>query len=351
MNEIDQQSSRYTDIREFSVASWRQIIGIVPQDPILFTGTIASNIAYGNPEATREQIEDAAREANCEFIWGMPKGFDTEIGRQSLSGGQRQRLAIARALLKKPAVLALDEATSSLDATSERRVNDAVDKILQSRQTTVLIVAHRLSTIARAERIVVLEDGKITESGTYRHLVNRVDSRFRALMAAQLSSWCLHGMAQPLTPTTSPDQCIAAIRITPLDTFSVTDVLDDLKSASESLSNIYEKLEIQTSDVAKRGQIGITSEIKRFQRQLREQDQIHRDGIAEIQLILKDCLETQLFAHLKEIAQREIEAEIDRLVQEQVAECLATMIPLSLQDKIVEQRMELEELRINLLNS
>ncbi|KNZ73951.1 hypothetical protein J132_09026 [Termitomyces sp. J132] len=331
------------DIREFSVASWRQIIGIVPQDPILFTGTIASNIAYGNPEATREQIEDAAREANCEFIWGMPKGFDTEIGRQSLSGGQRQRLAIARALLKKPAVLALDEATSSLDATSERRVNDAVDKILQSRQTTVLIVAHRLSTIARAERIVVLEDGKITESGTYRHLVNRVDSRFRALMAAQLSS--------PLTPTTSPDQCIAAIRITPLDTFSVTDVLDDLKSASESLSNIYEKLEIQTSDVAKRGQIGITSEIKRFQRQLKEQDQIHRDGIAEIQLILKDCLETQLFAHLKEIAQREIEAEIDRLVQEQVAECLATMIPLSLQDKIVEQRMELEELRINLLNS
>ncbi|KAG5636936.1 hypothetical protein H0H81_006332 [Sphagnurus paluster] len=176
------------DIREFSTDSWRQVIGIVPQDPVLFTGTIASNIAYGNPDATREQIEHAAREANCEFVWGMPKGFDTEIGRQSLSGGQRQRLAIARALLKKPAILALDEATSSLDATSERRVNDAVDKILQSRQTTVLIVAHRLSTIARAERIVVLEDGKITESGTYRHLVNTPDSRFRTLMAAQLSN-------------------------------------------------------------------------------------------------------------------------------------------------------------------
>ncbi|KAG5645410.1 hypothetical protein DXG03_006234 [Asterophora parasitica] len=176
------------DIREFSATSWRNVIGIVPQDPVLFTGTIASNIAFGNPNATREQIEHAAREANCEFVWGMPKGFDTEIGRQSLSGGQRQRLAIARALLKKPAILALDEATSSLDATSERRVNDAVDKILQSRQTTVLIVAHRLSTIARAERIAVLEEGRITETGTYRHLVNRPDSRFRALMAAQLSN-------------------------------------------------------------------------------------------------------------------------------------------------------------------
>ncbi|KIJ65983.1 hypothetical protein HYDPIDRAFT_87660 [Hydnomerulius pinastri MD-312] len=176
------------DIREFNPSSWREIIGIVPQDPVLFTGTIASNIAYGNSHATREQIETAAREANCEFVWGMPKGFDTEIGRLSLSGGQRQRLAIARALLKKPAILALDEATSSLDATSEHRVNDAIDKILLGRQTTCLIVAHRLSTIARSERIVVLEDGRITESGTYRQLVNQKDSRFRALMAAQLNA-------------------------------------------------------------------------------------------------------------------------------------------------------------------
>ncbi|KAF9486088.1 hypothetical protein BDN70DRAFT_794900 [Pholiota conissans] len=176
------------DIREFSTTSWRQIIGVVPQDPVLFTGTIASNIAFGNPDATREEIETAAREANCEFVWGMPDGFDTHIGRLSLSGGQRQRLAIARALLKKPVVLALDEATSALDATSERRVNDAIDKILHSRKTTVLIVAHRLSTIARAERIAVLEGGRITESGTYQELVERQDSRFRALMAAQLNA-------------------------------------------------------------------------------------------------------------------------------------------------------------------
>ncbi|EPQ55212.1 hypothetical protein GLOTRDRAFT_138835 [Gloeophyllum trabeum ATCC 11539] len=176
------------DIREFTPTSWRNVIGVVPQDPVLFTGTIASNIAYGNETVTREQIEEAARQANCEFIWGMPQGFDTPIGRLSLSGGQRQRLAIARALLKRPAILALDEATSALDATSEHRVNDAIDRILLSRQTTCLIVAHRLSTIARAERIVVLEDGRITESGTFNELVAQEGTRFRALMAAQLTA-------------------------------------------------------------------------------------------------------------------------------------------------------------------
>ncbi|EIW53943.1 P-loop containing nucleoside triphosphate hydrolase protein [Trametes versicolor FP-101664 SS1] len=199
------------DIREFNSSSWRNIIGVVPQDPILFTGTIASNIAYGNPNATREQIEAAAREANCEFVWGMPHGFDTEIGRASLSGGQRQRLAIARALLKKPVILALDEATSSLDATSEHRVNDAIDKILRARQTTCLIVAHRLSTIARAERIVVLEDGQITETGTYRQLVNKADSRFRHLMAAQLNAAAgesLHGGLA--MPSSAPPEVAAA---------------------------------------------------------------------------------------------------------------------------------------------
>lgn len=197
------------DIREFNPSSWRSIIGIVPQDPVLFTGTIASNIAFGNKDATREEIEAAAREANCEFIFGMPKGFDTEIGRLSLSGGQRQRLAIARALLKKPKILALDEATSSLDAASEHRVNDAIDKILRARHTTCLIVAHRLSTIARAERIVVLEDGRITESGTYRQLVNSKDSRFRTLMAAQLNA-AAGDVPLPMTPSTNLDSVPSA---------------------------------------------------------------------------------------------------------------------------------------------
>ncbi|KAJ7578678.1 P-loop containing nucleoside triphosphate hydrolase protein [Mycena floridula] len=192
------------DIREFSLDSWRNMIGVVPQDPILFTGTVASNIAFGRPDATREEIERAAREANCEFVWGMPKGFDTEIGRLSLSGGQRQRLAIARALLKQPTILALDEATSSLDATSEHRVNDAIDKILRNRRTTCLVVAHRLSTIARAERIVVLEGGRITETGTYRDLVQKQDSRFRALMAAQLEAAAREQVSldAPSTPLT-----------------------------------------------------------------------------------------------------------------------------------------------------
>ncbi|KAF8310188.1 hypothetical protein DL93DRAFT_2230451 [Clavulina sp. PMI_390] len=176
------------DIREFNVDSWREIMSLVPQDPVLFEGTIASNIAYGKPDTPREEIELAARQANCDFIWDLKDGFDTKITRTSLSGGQRQRIAIARALLKKPPLLCLDEATSALDAVSEMRVNSAIEKILESRTTTSLIVAHRLSTISRAERIVVLEDGRITEEGPYRELATRPGSRFRALMDAQLQA-------------------------------------------------------------------------------------------------------------------------------------------------------------------
>ncbi|KAJ7747766.1 P-loop containing nucleoside triphosphate hydrolase protein [Mycena metata] len=168
------------DIREFSVDSWRRAIAVVPQDPALFTGTIAFNIACGNEDfkATREQIEQAAWEANCDFL-----------GRLSLSGGQRQRLAIARALLKKPVLLVLDEVTSSRDATSQNRVNDAIDKILRNPDTSFLVfAAHRLSTIAGAQRIVVLEDGRVVESGTYRELISRKDSSFRTRMAVQLDA-------------------------------------------------------------------------------------------------------------------------------------------------------------------
>ncbi|KAJ3720100.1 P-loop containing nucleoside triphosphate hydrolase protein [Lentinula raphanica] len=233
------------DIRELRVDSWRNAIGIVPQDPVLFTGTIASNIAFGNPTATREQIESAAREANCEFVWGMPKGFDTEIGRLSLSGGQRQRLAIARALLKNPAILALDEATSALDANSENRVNDAVDKILRKRQTTCLFVAHRLSTIARAERIVVLEGGRITESGTYRQLVTDPASRFRALMAEQLHAANTQHAPPPSSSSSSssPSPPPAESRETTLGTAETVTEKDEAEEggAEEDAANAKEK--------------------------------------------------------------------------------------------------------------
>ncbi|CAE6346976.1 unnamed protein product [Rhizoctonia solani] len=176
------------DIHDFSLETWRAAIGIVPQDPVLFTGTIADNIAYGHPLASRKDIETAARLANCDFVWEMLDGLDTKIGRDSLSGGQKQRIAIARALIKKPALLCLDEATSALDALSELRVNEAIERILESHETSTLIVAHRLSTISRAGRIIVLEDGRVTEEGNYQDLVACPTSRFRALMASQLDA-------------------------------------------------------------------------------------------------------------------------------------------------------------------
>ncbi|KAG8725093.1 ATP-binding cassette permease mdl1 [Ceratobasidium sp. 395] len=133
----------------------------------MFTGTIADNIAYGQTSATRSEIETAAKLANCEFIWEMPDQFETPINRDSLSGGQRQRIAIARALVKKPMLLCLDEATSALDALSELRVNEAIDRILQSNKTSTLIIAHRLSTIARAKRVVVLEGKSLNLHGRF----------------------------------------------------------------------------------------------------------------------------------------------------------------------------------------
>ncbi|KAL7418586.1 ATP-binding cassette permease mdl1 [Cryptotrichosporon argae] len=186
-----------TDIREFRPESWRARIGVVFQDPILFAGTVHDNIAYGSPDATRADVEDAARAANCDFIWDLPQGFDTIIGKASLSGGQRQRVSIARALVRNPSILLLDEATSALDSTSEEAVNAAIDDIIHRRAITVVLAAHRLSSIARAERVVVLENGVISEQGRYDVLSKREGSRFRTLMAAQL---LLEGGGRPGDP-------------------------------------------------------------------------------------------------------------------------------------------------------
>jgi subfamily B ATP-binding cassette protein MsbA len=162
------------DIRSLRLADLRQSIGIVPQEPALFSGTVRENIAYARPEAAPDEVEAAARAAHAhEFVVRLPQGYDTLVGERGikLSGGQRQRIAIARAILKDPAVLVLDEATSSLDTESERLIEDAMERLLAGR--TTLIIAHRLSTVRRAHRLVVLDHGRIVEEGTHDALLAR----------------------------------------------------------------------------------------------------------------------------------------------------------------------------------
>lgn len=177
------------DISTFNLKSLRRRIGVVAQEPVLFSGTIAENIAYGKPNATRAEIIAAARKANCQFISDFPDGLETSVGARGamLSGGQKQRIAIARALVKDPDILILDEATSALDAESETAVNEALTKLMCSSSTTISI-AHRLSTIKRSDRIIVLgSDGRVAEQGTFKELSSR-DGPFSKLM-----EWQLHG--------------------------------------------------------------------------------------------------------------------------------------------------------------
>ncbi|KAJ9314912.1 hypothetical protein DTO271D3_4912 [Paecilomyces variotii] len=177
------------DISKFNAKSLRRKIGIVAQEPVLFSGTIAENIAYGNSKATRAEIIAAARKANCTFISDFPDGLDTHVGARGaqLSGGQKQRIAIARALVKDPDILILDEATSALDAESETLVNSALAALLRGNNTTISI-AHRLSTIKRSDTIIVLgPDGKVAEQGTYQELSSRPDGAFTKLMEWQMS--------------------------------------------------------------------------------------------------------------------------------------------------------------------
>jgi len=162
------------DIRKFQTRALRQLMGIVTQETILFNDTISGNIAYGKQDIPIERIRKAAAAANAlEFIDKLPEGFDTIIGEKGvrLSGGQRQRLAIARALFKDPPILILDEATSSLDIESEKKVQEAMDRLMKDR--TVLVIAHRLSTIVNADNIIVLDGGKIVETGTHEQLLGQ----------------------------------------------------------------------------------------------------------------------------------------------------------------------------------
>ncbi len=162
------------DVRDMTIKSLRENIGIVTQDPILFNETIADNISYGNPKATAAEIEDAAIKANAhKFITDgrHPEGYETEVGEKGskLSGGEKQRIAIARAILKNPPILILDEATSALDTVTERLVQEALNRAMENR--TVFAIAHRLSTIQNADKIIVLKRGKITEHGTHDELL------------------------------------------------------------------------------------------------------------------------------------------------------------------------------------
>ena len=162
------------DIRDVTVSSLREQVGIVPQETNLFNDTVYNNILYGRLDATREEVLAAAKAANAdEFIQNLPQGYDTYLGDRGInvSGGQRQRIAIARAILKDPRILILDEATSALDTESERIVQEALDRLMVGR--TSFVIAHRLSTIQNASKILVLDHGEIVEAGTHEELMAR----------------------------------------------------------------------------------------------------------------------------------------------------------------------------------
>ena len=175
------------DVRDYDVKWLRRQVGIVLQEPYLFHGTIAENIAYGHPDATPEEIIDAARAANAhDFIVGFPDGYDTMVGErgQSLSGGERQRISIARAILDNPRILILDEATSSVDSETEKQIQQALDRLVAGR--TTFAIAHRLSTLQAADRLVVLEKGKIVEQGTHAELVDKEGGVYAKLHKTQM---------------------------------------------------------------------------------------------------------------------------------------------------------------------
>lgn len=186
------------NIKEYDIQELRKQIAIVLQDNVLFSGTVYENIAYGRPGATLEEAIEAAKTANAhEFVSKWEKGYDTVLGERGmrLSGGQKQRLAIARAVLKNPRILILDEATSALDAESESLVTEALNRLMKGR--TTFVIAHRLATVVRADLILVLDEGRVVESGSHEELMRR-GGLYRQLYEKQLAAMRPAGMETSL---------------------------------------------------------------------------------------------------------------------------------------------------------
>ena len=184
------------DVRDYDISRLRTKIGVVLQEPFLFHGTVGENIAYGKPDATPDEVIDAARAANAnDFILGFPDGYDTMVGErgQTLSGGERQRISIARAILNNPTVLILDEATSSVDTETETLIQEALDRLTTNR--TTIAIAHRLSTLRKADRLIILEKGDVIEEGTHEELAATDGGVYAKLLNMQRESQSVMGLA------------------------------------------------------------------------------------------------------------------------------------------------------------
>jgi len=197
------------DIREYDLQALRDEIAVVEQNPYLFSGTVAENIAYGDSDVLeserqgssshRDAVVEAAKAAAAdEFVSALPSGYDTQIGERGikLSGGQRQRVAIARALLNDPSIIVFDEATSDVDTETEEQIKQSIDRLIADR--TAFVIAHRLSTIRDADRVIVLDDGEIIESGTHETLIEEFGA-YAALWDAQVEANTADDRSRPVT--------------------------------------------------------------------------------------------------------------------------------------------------------